>query len=130
MAACLVIMAVSSEMADTAEEAADVNSATVAEFLLVILSADPVPGNFLGFLSCQSFCLLSWGELFVHRHWVMLVLDSCYCVNFFLRNDSTCTGIGSALAATTTSLTALSTTYATLDIRDIASLKGWDLRFL
>ncbi len=54
----LVVAAVSSEIADAATETvvmADVNSATVAELLLVFLPGGPVPWLFLGFLSCQSF---------------------------------------------------------------------------
>jgi hypothetical protein len=60
-AACLVVMAVSSEIADAAAEMAvmvDVNSATVAELLLVFLPEGPDPGVSQVFLSYQSFALL------------------------------------------------------------------------
>ncbi len=53
-AVCLVIVAVSSEVADAAVETAiiaDVNSATVAQLLLVFLPDGQVLGVFPGFLS-------------------------------------------------------------------------------
>ncbi len=53
----LAFAAVSSEIANAAKEmavAAGVDSATVAELMLVFLPEGPDPGGFQGFLSCRS----------------------------------------------------------------------------
>ncbi len=62
VAVCLVVVAVSSEIADAAADTvvmADVNFATVAELLSVFLPEGPCPGVFPGCLSCQSFAFLA-----------------------------------------------------------------------
>jgi hypothetical protein len=54
-----VVAAVSSEIANTAEEMDEMASAIVAALLMVFLPVGPDPGVFLGFLSCQSFVFLA-----------------------------------------------------------------------
>jgi hypothetical protein len=84
---------------------------------------------------CTLVLRVPWcqgGELVVHRHGVVLVINSGQLVDLFLGNKSLCAGVGSTLSATAMSPMVLSTTPMTLDGRDIARLMltGWEFRFL